>query len=126
MAVHHVDVQQVRLGLDPIDVGGELREVGGQDRRGELHDPDPIDLVATTNIPSVPAACGSSFAPRPNGRHGGPGGASARRWGNASAIHSSISTVSARVSVHTEYTRRPPGRTSGTAAAINCRCSAAS
>ena len=37
MAVHHVDVQEVgRLG-HPLDLGREVRKVGGQDRRRKFH-----------------------------------------------------------------------------------------
>ena len=36
MAVHHVDVEEVRLGGDAFDVVGELGEVGRQDRRRDL------------------------------------------------------------------------------------------
>ena len=41
VAVHHVDVQQVGLRADPVDLGGELGEVGRQDRRCDLsHAPE--------------------------------------------------------------------------------------
>ena len=62
-------------------------------------------------MPSVPAASGRRSAPRPCGIHGSPGGASAVKSGRCSAAHASMSTVSSRVSVHTEYTSMPPGRT---------------
>jgi hypothetical protein len=38
MPVHHVDMHPVRaLVLDRPDLGAEIGEIGGQDRRGDLH-----------------------------------------------------------------------------------------
>jgi hypothetical protein len=37
MAVHAIDVQQLDFARDALDVGCEIREVGGEDRRRDLH-----------------------------------------------------------------------------------------
>ena len=46
VAVHHVDVEEVRLGGDAFDVVGELGEVGRQDRRRDLGPGHGITLCA--------------------------------------------------------------------------------
>jgi hypothetical protein len=39
VAVHTVDVQQIGFGRDARDVGREVGEIGGKNRRRDLHDP---------------------------------------------------------------------------------------
>ena len=76
-----------------------------------------------TNMPSVRAADGTSSAPRPCRRHGVARRRRARRSRAAPTRRTRRPpTVSMLVSVHTEYTRRPPGRTARAAAASISRC----
>ena len=76
VTVHHVDVEEVGDPADPVDLGPEIGEVGGEDRGRELHRAKARRVRrprtapsrrrrSRTNMPSVPAACGSSSAPRP-------------------------------------------------------------
>ncbi len=90
------------------------REVGGQDRRRQLHRGHARRRSRTsarrrsrTNMPSVPAACGSRSAPRPYAVHGAPGGGAATNSGRFVAAHSSTPSVSSLVRVHTEYDEDP-------------------
>ena len=89
--VHHVDVEEVGLVGHAVDVAPERREVGRQDRRGDLHPANvpPRQRSArcndSTNIPSVPAVCGRSRAPRPTGVQAAPGGGTARRSASCAA-----------------------------------------
>ena len=69
-------------------------------------------------MPSVSATPGRSRAPRPD-RHPRRARAAPRRRSRRDAVaaHSSMPVVSTALSVHTEYTSRPPGRTASAAAA---------
>ena len=106
VTVHAVDVQQLDVVGDARDVGREIREVGGENRRRDLHHADVHGYrersSTRTNMPSVRAADGTSNAPRPCRRHGAPGGSSATKSGSSDAANASTASVSIRVSVHTE------------------------
>ncbi len=119
VAVHHVDVQQVRLRADRASTSLASSAKSADRIDGAIFPMRPEPSGGTvrargsaprTYMPSVPGglrAAGS--APRPQATTGVPGGGSATKSGSARRAHSSTSTVSAAVSVHTEYTSRPPG-----------------
>src|SRR5690606_12684603 len=67
-------------------------------------------------MPSVPAAWGRRSAPVPHGIHGSAGTSRVFHPAWLSVNRSATAEVSAAVNVQTEYTRVPPGRTSGAAA----------